>query len=127
MKWYNKYLSLYGKPFNNIPINIIKEIRANIKAKQSDHPLVSIAIIAHNEEYHLAANIWSLSETISKYPIVLQTELLKFLKHWEFPFFRKRDRVMVMRVTVVSIMLKEIITFASILTLYTLHIMWNIL
>ncbi len=69
MKWYNKCLSLYGKPFNNIPINIIKEIRANIKAKQSDHPLVSIAIIAHNEEYHLAANIWSLSETISKYPI----------------------------------------------------------
>lgn len=69
MKWYNKYLSVYGKSFEAISPEIIAHIRSNVERLQNKKPLATIAIIAHNEEKHLVANIWSLSETCSKYPI----------------------------------------------------------
>ena len=49
--WYDKYLSIYGKQ------------------KQSDKPLVSIVVIAYNEEMRLTACLWSLSELRTQYPI----------------------------------------------------------
>ena len=67
--WYDKYLSIYGKPFNEVPQNIIGGIRERLSALQSAEPLVSVVVIAYNEECRLAACLWSLSELKTNYPI----------------------------------------------------------
>ena len=68
-KWYNKYLAVYGKPLSDVPQVIRDDIRERLSALQSDHPLVSIVVIAYNEGRRLTSCLWSLSEIQSKYPI----------------------------------------------------------
>jgi len=67
--WYDKYLSIYGKPFKEVPQNIVGGIQERLAALQSAEPLVSIVVIAYNEECRLAACLWSISELKTKYPI----------------------------------------------------------
>ena len=67
--WYDKYLTIYGKSLDEIPDNVLDEIKGELAQKQSDNPLVSVVVIAYNEERRLAACLWSLSELQSKYPI----------------------------------------------------------
>ena len=67
--WYDKYLSIYGKSPEEIPNTILDEIKDKLAARQSKDPLVSVVVIAYNEECRLSACLWSLSELQSKYPI----------------------------------------------------------
>lgn len=67
--WYDKYLSIYGKSFEEIPDSVLDEIKEKLAAKQSVEPLISIVVIAYNEERRLAACLWSLSELQTKYPV----------------------------------------------------------
>lgn len=69
MKWYEKYLQVYGKPFNEAPQEIVDEVRQKLQALQSEQPLVTISLIAYNEEKHLLAALWSLSDMQSRYPV----------------------------------------------------------
>lgn len=69
MKWYTKYLQVYNKPFSEAPKEIVSEIRSNLKKLQCKNPLVTVSIIGYNEEKHLLACLWSLSEMQCKYPI----------------------------------------------------------
>ena len=69
MAWYEKYLSLYGKPFSDVPQEIVDGARERLAAMQSEDPLVSIVVIAYNEEYRLTSCLWSLSEICSDYPL----------------------------------------------------------
>ena len=71
MAWYDKYLSIYGKPFSEVPQEIIDGTRERLAAMQSDNPLVSIVVIAYNEECRLTSCLWSLSEMCSDYPLEL--------------------------------------------------------
>lgn len=68
-KWYDKYLSIYGKSPNEIPESILDEIKENLTTKQCKEPLVSVVVIAYNEERRLPACLWSLSELQTQYPI----------------------------------------------------------
>lgn len=68
-KWYDKYLSIYGKPFDEVSDNILDEIKSKLGTLQSEDPVVSIVVIAYNEERRLAACLWSLSELQTQYPI----------------------------------------------------------
>lgn len=68
-KWYDKYLSIYGKSYDELPDSIIENIKRQLSEIQSDEPLVSVVVIAYNEEKRLAACLWSLSELKTKYPI----------------------------------------------------------
>jgi glycosyltransferase involved in cell wall biosynthesis len=68
-KWYDKYLSIYGMPFDDVSCIILDEIKTKLASQQSENPLVSIVVIAYNEERRLAACLWSLSEFQTKYPI----------------------------------------------------------
>ncbi len=68
-KWYEKYLSVYGKPMKEIPDEVFHTINQNLKNKQSNEPLVSIVVIAYNEERRLTSCLWSLSELNSNYPV----------------------------------------------------------
>ena len=69
MDWYDKYLSIYGKPFSEVPQDIIDSTRERLNAMQSVDPLVSIVVIAYNEECRLTSCLWSLSEMCSDYPL----------------------------------------------------------
>ncbi len=67
--WYDKYLSIYGKSPEEIPDSIWDEVKTKLVQKQSKEPLVSVVVIAYNEEKRLAACLWSLSELQTNYPI----------------------------------------------------------
>lgn len=68
-KWFDKYLSVYGMPFKDVPQQTKTVIRENILRKKTTAPVVSLVVIAHNEECRLAACLWSLSEMETKYPV----------------------------------------------------------
>ena len=67
--WYDKYLSIYGKPFSEVSQEIIDGTRERLAAKQSNQPLASIVVIAYNEETHLQACLWAISEIQCNYPV----------------------------------------------------------
>ncbi|MBP3511754.1 MAG: glycosyltransferase family 2 protein [Prevotella sp.] len=69
MSWYDKYLSVYGKPFADVPDSIIDESRTRIAAMQSGEPAVSVVVIAYNEATRLPACLWSLSELSTAWPL----------------------------------------------------------
>ena len=69
MKWYAKYLPVYEKPFDEVPASIVAEVRKKLAAQQSDKPLVTVSIIAYNEEKRLTACLWSLAEQQCRYPM----------------------------------------------------------
>ena len=53
--WYDKYLSIYGKTFNEVPQSVVDETRERLLKLQNSKPLASIVVIAYNEETHLQA------------------------------------------------------------------------
>ena len=69
MAWYSKYLSIYEKPFSEVPSEVIRSTRERLAAMQSDEPLVSIVVIAYNEGKRLASCLWSLSDLSTTYPL----------------------------------------------------------
>lgn len=69
MKWYEKYLKIFERPFDSIPQNIITEIKDNLSSVNSDTPVASVVVIAYNEEKRLPACLWSLSNNKCKYPV----------------------------------------------------------
>lgn len=68
-KWYSKYLQVYEKPFSEASPSIVEEVRQNIAKLQSNNPIVTVSLIGYNEEKHLLACLWSLSEMQCKYPV----------------------------------------------------------
>lgn len=70
MKWYSKYYKIHGISPDAVSDEIYSAIRENIKNKfSSQNPVVSLVIIAYNEETNIPACLWSLSEMVSKYPM----------------------------------------------------------
>lgn len=69
MKWYSKYLQVYDKSLSEAPQEIIDEVRTKLSKLQSNEPMVTVSLIGYNEEKHLLACLWSLSEMKCKYPI----------------------------------------------------------
>lgn len=67
--WYDRYLSIYGKGLDELPDAVLDEISQNLAKLQSDKPLISVVVIAYNEERRLPACLWSLSELQTKFPI----------------------------------------------------------
>ncbi|MEL7598500.1 MAG: glycosyltransferase family 2 protein [Proteiniphilum sp.] len=67
--WYTKYLSIFEKPFSQVPSQIVEEIKAKLNWMKSGEPLASVVVIAHNEESRLLSCLWSLSENICSFPV----------------------------------------------------------
>jgi hypothetical protein len=47
--WYDKYLSIYGRPFCEVPQEVIDGARERLTRLQSDEPLASIVVIGYND------------------------------------------------------------------------------
>lgn len=69
MAWYTKYCTVYEKNIDEVSDSVFYEVKQNIARIQNQNPLVTISVIGYNEEKHLLSCLWSLSDTISKYPI----------------------------------------------------------
>lgn len=69
MKWYSTYLSVYERPFSEAPQMVVDEVKTKIAKLQSDQPVVTVSVIGYNEEKHLLACLWSLSNQICQYPM----------------------------------------------------------
>lgn len=67
--WYDNYMTVYGRPFGEVPQTVVGETRRRLAGLQSPQPQVSVVVIAHNEECRLPACLWSLSELKTKYPV----------------------------------------------------------
>lgn len=67
--WYSNYLQVYEKPFAEAPAAVVEEVRGKLAALQSEQPLVTVSLIGYNEEKHLLASLWSLSDMQCKYPV----------------------------------------------------------
>lgn len=70
MSWYGKYMQVYGSPYDEVAYkDIVSQVRLNLEKLQSGQPLVTVSVIAYNEEKHLLACLWALSELKTHYPI----------------------------------------------------------
>ena len=69
MPWYDKYLSVFEKPFSDAPATVVAEVKGKLKQMQSESPLASVVVIAHNEETRLLSCLWSLSDNRCRYPV----------------------------------------------------------
>lgn len=67
--WYTKYLDVYDKNLAEVDESVLAHIKEGIARLQAPEPLVTVSVIAYNEERHLAACLWSLSEQVCKYPM----------------------------------------------------------
>lgn len=67
-QWLKKFLFPF-KSFNEIPQSTFTAINSKLDAVISSHPLVSIVIIAWNEETNILRCVASLSETSTSLPI----------------------------------------------------------
>lgn len=68
-KWYEPYLKVFEKPIQDVPEETIEKVRQQLKKNQSEEPLASVVLIAHNEEKHLLACVWSLVANHHDFPI----------------------------------------------------------
>lgn len=69
MAWYDKYMAIYGKKLCEIPQVVVEDIRFRLSDIQSDNPLISIVVIAYNEECRLTSCLWSLTDMQFSYPV----------------------------------------------------------
>ena len=54
MAWYSDYLTVYEKNFDEVAYaDVIALVREKLASIQSDKPLVTLSVIAYNEEKHL--------------------------------------------------------------------------
>lgn len=68
MRWYERYLSVYDKPFDEAPADVVAGVRAKMAGWRSEAPEVSVVAIAYNEERRLLACLWSLCDNIVDLP-----------------------------------------------------------
>lgn len=71
--WYTPYLTVYEKRLDEIAPELLEktfnEIREKLAKLQSDNPVVTVSVIGYNEERHLLACLWSLTNMKCKYPV----------------------------------------------------------
>lgn len=69
MAWYESHAALYGHPLAELPTDRLDAIAAQVEGVQSPSPMVTVSIIARNEETHLAACIASLAQQQCRFPM----------------------------------------------------------
>ena len=115
MAWYDKYMTIYGKPFSEVPQEVIDGTRERLAKLQSPEPLASIVVIMKRHickrVYGLLAKysvniLWRLSGWI----MILKTVRQRFTKNQVFPIIRSINIHVAMLVDADFNMLKACIT-----------------
>lgn len=66
--WVKRHFASY-ESVDQIPESTFERIRSNFKNQETDNPVVSVIVIAYNEEQNILKSLSSLSELKSKYPV----------------------------------------------------------
>lgn len=61
-KWYMPYLEIYGRKRSTVTESFVQQIRDRLNLFDQTNPTLSVIAIAYNEDRHLLACLWSLSE-----------------------------------------------------------------
>ena len=69
MPWYSQYLTVFERTFSDAPAKVVEEVKGKLQQMQSEQPIASVVVIAHNEETRLLSCLWSLSNNICRYPV----------------------------------------------------------
>lgn len=78
MAWYRKYLTAFERPYADVPEKVKQEVAEKLKKfSHVESPLVSVVLIAHNEERHILACLWSLVDNEVNFP----TEIIVASNH----------------------------------------------
>lgn len=67
--WYKKYLTTYDTLPHRVAPVVMESIATKLASIQSDSPLVTLSVIAYNEERNLIACLWSLSDMKFSFPV----------------------------------------------------------
>ncbi|MGE8298898.1 MAG: glycosyltransferase family 2 protein, partial [Sphingobacterium paramultivorum] len=70
-KWYTQYAKVYDQEMSSVNNDIIETVREQIQLFSSSDPIISIVVIAYNEEKRLLACLWSLAEQRCDLPMEL--------------------------------------------------------
>jgi glycosyltransferase involved in cell wall biosynthesis len=68
-RWYDKYLTVFEKPFTEAPREVLDTVGSNLAKLQKEKPLVSVVVIAYNDDTRLLACLWSLSDMQCRYDV----------------------------------------------------------
>lgn len=97
--WYKEYKSVYNKPFSQVSDELVHEIHNKLQQMQSQEPVVTVSVIAYNEEERLLACLWSLSEMSCKYPMEIigvnnnsQDDTEAIFKKLGVPYFNEPEQ-----------------------------------
>ena len=78
MKWYQKYLAAYERPYTEVPEGVKQEVARKLKKfSHVEEPVISVVAIAHNEGRHILACLWSLADNA----VDLPTEIIVVSNH----------------------------------------------
>lgn len=67
--WYQKYLSTYNISPDKVPASVTDIIAKQLKQQQCENPVVTVSVIAYNEDKNLWACLWALSDMQCSYPL----------------------------------------------------------
>jgi glycosyltransferase involved in cell wall biosynthesis len=68
-RYIQDYLSFNYTPIDDIPSEVLQGVAERIKKLQSDKPLVSLILIAYNEQDYIFGTLLSISRIQSSYPL----------------------------------------------------------
>lgn len=69
MAWYSKYEVAFERPYAEVPEEIKRHVSEQLRRfSDVSDPMVSIVLIAHNEEQHILACLWSLVDNVMDFP-----------------------------------------------------------
>lgn len=69
MSVFTKYLTAYNKPYSSLPASLVADVKLKLKEKKTENPLVTVVVIAHNEEERIFSCLWSLAENTYDMPV----------------------------------------------------------
>ncbi|CDS94047.1 Glycoside transferase family 2 [Sphingobacterium sp. PM2-P1-29] len=68
-KWYRPYLGSFNIELNHVQEHVFEKIQSNLQTFSDPQPLLSIVVIAYNEDRNLVGCLWSLSEQRCSFPM----------------------------------------------------------
>lgn len=69
--WYKPYFELYERDINTVPADVIQQVKVHLKRFKEENPIVSLVVIAYNEQERILSCLWSLSHQICNVPMEL--------------------------------------------------------
>lgn len=68
-KWYQPYLEVFNVDIDHVPKHVFQKVQSQLASFSHAQPLLSIVVIAYNEDRHLLACLWTLANQLCSQPV----------------------------------------------------------